>query len=55
MVSLGLADRECQFLVFQAMLIVPNAVRADPLVPTTELLQPPNYNEVIYDPKDEAE
>ncbi|XP_019340838.1 membrane-spanning 4-domains subfamily A member 15-like [Alligator mississippiensis] len=39
----------------EAMLIVPNAVRADPLVPTTELLQPPNYNEVIYDPKDEAE
>ncbi|KYO41703.1 membrane-spanning 4-domains subfamily A member 8-like [Alligator mississippiensis] len=29
----------------EAMLIVPNAVRADPLVPTTELLQPPNYNE----------
>nr|XP_025041871.1 membrane-spanning 4-domains subfamily A member 12-like isoform X1 [Pelodiscus sinensis] len=39
----------------EAMLIVPNTIRADLLVPTAELPHPPTYNDAVYDPKDQSE
>lgn len=43
------------FPVFQTMLIVPNTIRPDLMVPTAELPRPPTYSDVIYDPKDQTE
>ncbi|XP_065447841.1 membrane-spanning 4-domains subfamily A member 15-like isoform X2 [Chrysemys picta bellii] len=39
----------------ESMLIVPNTIRADLMVPTAELPHPPTYSDTAYDPKDQSE
>ncbi|KAG6923801.1 membrane-spanning 4-domains, subfamily A, member 15 [Chelydra serpentina] len=39
----------------ESMLIVPNTIRADLMVPTAELPHPPTYNDTAYDLKDQSE
>ncbi|CAM4682166.1 unnamed protein product [Lepidochelys kempii] len=39
----------------ESMLIVPNTIRADLIVPTAELPHPPTYNDAAYDPKNQSE